>query len=174
MTQSRRNIEIKGRCADLDAARARAAELGAQDMGVFHQRDTFFRAPHARLKLRDLGDGRGEIISYRRRNAAEARASDYHVCPVEQPARLVEALEYALGSGGVVTKRRHLFLYRHTRIHLDEVEGLGTFLELETIVSEQSDREAEAELVATAAALGLKLEDSVPAPYVELLGIAPT
>jgi predicted adenylyl cyclase CyaB len=80
-----------------------------------------------------------------------------------------EALAYALGVTGVVTKTRHLFLHRATRIHLDDVEGLGAFVELETVMSGQSDRDGHAELEEIAAALGLRPDDRVAIPYVELL-----
>ncbi len=166
----RRNIEIKTRCADLAPARRKAEALGARDAGVLHQRDTFFRAAQgARLKLRDFGDGRAELISYRRPDTPQARSSEYFVCPVAEPAALAAALGHVLDTVGVVTKRRHLFLYRHTRIHLDDVEGLGSFIELETVLSGQSDAEAHAELQQVAVALGLRPEDAVAEPYVELL-----
>jgi predicted adenylyl cyclase CyaB len=100
---------------------------------------------------------------------AAARGSDFHVCPVAEAAALEAALTHALGAAGVVRKRRHLYLHRRTRIHLDEVEGLGTFVELETVVEEQPDAEAQAELEAIAAALGLRREDAQALPYVELL-----
>ena len=169
MQGPRRNIEVKCRCRDLAAARERAQALGATDAGVLHQDDTFFDAPQARLKLRDFGDGAAELISYRRDDTVQARASDFFVCPIADPSRLRATLAHALLTTGSVRKRRHLFLYRHTRIHLDDVEGLGTFVELETVVTEQSNDEAHAELRHVATALGLKPEDAVPHPYVELL-----
>ena len=169
MNGLRRNIEIKCRCADLALVRRRAEALGARDAGVLRQTDTFFEAAHARLKLRDFGDGTAELISYRRPDTPTARGSDFIVCPVSAPAALAEALAYALGVTGVVKKTRHLFLHRSTRIHLDEVDGLGTFVELETVMSGQSDQEGHAELDEIATALGLRAADRVPVPYVELL-----
>jgi predicted adenylyl cyclase CyaB len=68
-----------------------------------------------------------------------------------------------------VRKTRRLYLHRATRIHLDEVDGLGTFVELETVITDQSDREGQAELDEIATALGLRVEDRVAVPYVELL-----
>ena len=164
-----RNIEIKARCADLGLARQRAEALGARDAGVLRQRDTFFEAPHARLKLRDFGDGRAELIGYRRADVPDARGSDFLIARVEQPMELAATLGFALGTTGVVAKTRHLFLYRATRIHLDDVDGLGTFVELETVVTDQSDADAHAELTHVAAALRLSRDDLVPIPYVELL-----
>ncbi len=169
MTRTRRNIELKCRCSDLDAVRRRAERLGARDAGVLRQHDTFFSASHARLKLRDFGDGHAELISYIRPDLTEARGSDYLICPVAQPESLAAVLTHALGASGVVVKTRHLLLYRHTRIHLDDVAGLGTFVELETVLAEQSEADAQSELQDVAAALELRPEDSVPVPYVDLL-----
>ena len=166
-----RNIEIKARCRDLEAAAARAIALGARDAGVLQQRDTFFATTRGRLKLREFGDGRAELISYERPDVAAARASDYVIAPLEDPAaaRAVRAaLERALGVVRVVVKTRRLFLHASTRIHLDTVEGLGTFVELETVIGAQSDDEAHAELRALATALGIRDDDRVAVPYTEL------
>ena len=163
-----RNIEIKCRCADLEAVRKRAESLGARDAGVLVQVDTFFAAPEARLKLRDFGDGRAELISYRRADKPDARASDYVIVPVAAPDPLARALGMALGAIGIVRKRRHLFVYAHTRIHLDDVEGVGTFVELETVLTDIGDSEGHRELHEVAAALGLHPDDHVAQPYVEL------
>lgn len=164
-----RNVELKRRCPDLEAVRRAAVALGARDMGILRQRDTFFNAPGARLKLRDFGDGRAELISYRRPDTADARGSDYRICAVADPAALVGALSDALGVCGVVQKTRHLFLHGHTRIHLDAVEGLGTFVELETVLSGLSDSEGHLELQQVAAALALGPLEPVPRAYVDLL-----
>ena len=169
MQEPRRNIEVKCRSADLAEVRRRAEALGATDAGVLLQHDVFFDAPLGRLKLRDFGDGRAELISYRRPDSPEARGSDFFTYPVADPATLRVTLAHALETGGSVRKRRHLYLYRRTCIHLDDVEGLGQFVELETVMSGQPESEAHAELRHVAAALGLKAEDAIPQPYVELL-----
>lgn len=168
MAEPKRNIELKCRCADLGAILPRALALGAEDRGFLHQKDTFFRAPKARVKLREVGD-RAELISYRRSDAPEARGSDYVVAPVADPALMALLLEHGLGAGGVVRKVRHLLLYRHTRIHLDDVEGLGTFVELETVLLGIGEEEGRRELSEVASALGLRPEDAVARPYVDLL-----
>jgi predicted adenylyl cyclase CyaB len=162
-----RNIELKCRCAHLDAVRQRALTLGAEDRGMLVQRDTFFTAPYTRLKLRDFGDGRAELISYRRSDVADARASEYHIAPASP--QLAVVLADALGTTGIVEKRRHLWMWRHTRIHLDDVTGLGTFVELETVIRAQSEGQAHAELAHVADALALDRSQLVPIPYVELL-----
>ena len=164
-----RNWELKCRCGDLEAVRGRALALGARDVGVLEQTDTFFPAPEGRLKLREFGEGAGELIAYRRADGTEARGSDYLLCQVSEPERLREALAFALGTRVVVRKRRRLLLWRHTRIHLDDVEGLGSFVELETVMSGQTDAAARAELEEAAAALGLDACEPVSGAYVDLL-----
>jgi predicted adenylyl cyclase CyaB len=163
------NIELKCECPRPDAVLARALALGARDCGFLDQEDTFFPAPLGRLKLRDFGDGTGELIGYRRPDATEARASAYLISKTAEPSALKKVLAYALGEDGVVRKRRRLLLFRHTRIHLDEVEGLGSFLELETVISEQSEPEARAELAEVARALRLEGEKPVGPAYIDLL-----
>lgn len=170
MSVRRRNIEIKARCNDLTAIRAKAQSLGARDAGILRQRDTFFTAPHARLKLREFGDGRAELISYVRPDVPMARGSDYVIAPVDRPADLRAVLEHSLGIVCVVTKDRQLLLLHSTRIHLDEVEGLGSFVELETVMEGQSEDDAHSELRSIADALGIEEGALIAVPYVELLG----
>ena len=148
------------------------ARRGATPAGVLRQVDTFFRVPSGRLKLRDFGDGSGELISYRRADEACARRSDYRIIPTHDPAALAELLAHALGACGVVRKTRTLLLWRSTRIHLDEVEGLGRFVELETVLERLTEVAAAEEHRALASALGLRSEDVVPEAYVDLLARA--
>jgi predicted adenylyl cyclase CyaB len=164
-----KNIEAKYRCEDLDAVRAAAERLGARDAGLLAQTDVFFHAPDARLKLRYFGDGTGELIVYRRADAAEARGSEYQLYRTDDPAGLDAVLQHALGAAGTVRKRRRLLLHEHTRIHLDTVEGLGTFVELETVVTDQTEAEAHAELRRIAKALGLADATPESRAYVDLL-----
>jgi predicted adenylyl cyclase CyaB len=173
MGEPRRNVELKCRCRDLEGLRARALAAGAREAGVLDQRDTFFHGGRARLKLRELGAGRSELISYQRPDVTGPRTSAYRIAPVERPAELAAVLEQALGTAGVVVKRRRLLLLRNTRLHLDEVEGLGTFVELETVLSGQTEAEGERELGEIATALGLDEADRVAVPYVELLRLVP-
>lgn len=138
-------------------------------MGVLEQTDLFFHAPTARLKLRLFGDGTGELIAYRRPDLPGARGSDYEIYPTTEPGSLRRTLEAALELQGIVRKRRRLLLGRHTRIHLDEVDGLGNFVELETVLRDQSDADAHSELTEVATALGLSTLPAVPGAYLDLL-----
>jgi homotetrameric cytidine deaminase len=128
------NVEIKARDSDPQATAARCRALGAVDHGVLEQRDTYFAGRHGRLKLREERGSGAELIAYRRPDATEPAQSSFVRASATDPATLREALEGALGATVVVVKRRRLFVWENVRIHLDEVEGLGTFLELEALV----------------------------------------
>jgi predicted adenylyl cyclase CyaB len=165
-----RNLEVKARCGDLETVRERAERLGARSAGTLRQHDTFFAAPHARLKLRVADQGAAELIAYRRADAPSARESEYFVYSTADAPRLLAVLTRALGRAGVVEKRRRLYLYGHTRIHLDEVRGVGDFVELETVLAGQDEGDARAELETVVAALGLAPDDLVAGAYVDLGG----
>jgi len=127
------NLEIKARCADLVAARERAARIATEHLGVDEQTDTYFRVPHGRLKLRESSLSGGQLIPYLRPDERGPKRSDYQVIPVPDPTATRALFEAILGRHRVVKKRREIFLYENVRIHLDEVEGLGAFLELEAV-----------------------------------------
>jgi homotetrameric cytidine deaminase len=136
------NVELKARDRDPEATAARCVALGASDEGILTQRDTYFAARRGRLKLRADDRARGgELIAYRRPDEAEAARSTYVLAPVSAADELTEALDAALGTVVVVAKRRRLFLWEGVRIHLDEVEGLGTFIELEAVLLDAGDLE---------------------------------
>jgi predicted adenylyl cyclase CyaB len=170
VSDPRRNVELKCRCPDLEAVSRRAVALGARDAGVLVQRDTFFTGPRARLKLRVVEGATAELISYERPDVGEARTSRYRIARVERPEELSAVLAHALGACGEVRKRRRLYLVRSTRLHLDEVEGLGSFVELETVLAPgRSEEDGRAELAEIAAALGLEGAERIAVPYLELL-----
>ncbi|HEY2320504.1 MAG TPA: cytidine deaminase [Solirubrobacteraceae bacterium] len=138
------NLEIKAR--DLDPVRtgARCLALGAVDHGVLEQRDTYFAGRHGRLKLREERGSGAELIAYRRPDAAEPRESTFIRAAAADPRTLGEALDAAVGTTVVVVKRRRLLVWENVRIHLDDVEGLGTFIELEALVGPGLNEGAEA------------------------------
>jgi homotetrameric cytidine deaminase len=138
-----RNIELKARDPRPGRTLELALALGAQDRGEIAQRDTYFERTGGRLKLREQDPGETELIQYRRDDAEEARESEYRRVPVAEAAALREALDAALGTLVVVEKRRRLLLWEGVRIHLDEVEGLGSFVELEAVAAPGSGLVAE-------------------------------
>jgi adenylate cyclase class 2 len=136
----RRNIELKARCLDLPAARAAAEQLGARVSGMLEQLDTYFHCRHGRMKLRETaGAPTAELIWYDRSNEAKVRPSDYRLVSVPNPTELKAALNDALGVRGEVRKRRQLLMWHNVRIHLDDVEGLGSFVEFEAVIAGDDD-----------------------------------
>jgi homotetrameric cytidine deaminase len=148
VSEARRNVELKA--LDPDPARTleRALALGAEDHGVIVQRDTYFHVREGRLKLREEEPGGAHLIAYSRPDAAAVRVSSYRVVPVPDPDGLRAALADTDGVDVVVEKRRRLLLWETVRIHLDEVEGLGSFLELEAVAEPDSDLAREQRQVA--------------------------
>lgn len=138
----RRNIELKARDPDPDCSLQVSLEIGASDEGWLHQTDTYFRVPQGRLKLREEGPV-AQLIAYERANQAKARESQYRIVAVNDPGGLRDALSVVLGVLVVVEKSRRLLLWQGVRIHLDEVRGLGSFIEIEAVAESASDLSTE-------------------------------
>jgi len=138
----RRNIELKASDPDPDRSLQVSLEIGASDEGWLHQTDTYFRVPNGRLKLREEG-AIAQLISYERSDETVARESRYRLVPVSDPTGLKDALSDALDVLVVVEKYRHLLLWQGVRIHLDEVRGLGCFIEIEVVADPASDLSGE-------------------------------
>jgi adenylate cyclase class IV len=134
------NLELKARVSSLDALREDALRLGARPAGVLEQRDTYFRVPRGRLKLRESAGAPAELIFYEREETGGERWSRYERVPVAEAEGLKQVLALTGGILAVVEKKRTLFLFRNARIHCDDVTGLGSFLEFEIVgeVSEDS------------------------------------
>lgn len=128
------NVEWKARARDPERQRKLAEQLAEAPPELLEQVDTFFPVAHGRLKLRQLAPDRGELIAYERSDVAGPKQSTYSVVRIDQPQALADCLARALGVRGVVRKRRWLYRTSQTRIHLDEVEGLGVFLEVEVVL----------------------------------------
>jgi predicted adenylyl cyclase CyaB len=164
------NIEIKARVrGDLGRLRKRAAELATGAPTVMRQEDTFFQAPRGRLKLRVPDPGRAELIYYERADESGPRRSIYFVAPVGDAMALKRVLENSLGIRGVVRKKRELFLAADTRIHIDEVESLGHFLELEVMLSGGDEAAGRARCGELMRALGVDDADLVDRAYIDML-----
>lgn len=165
-----RNVEIKARSADLAAVEARARAIATSPPEDLAQDDTFFAVPRGRLKLREFADGTGQLIHYERPDATGPKTSDYVITPVAEPATLREALTRALGTVGRVRKQRRVYLVGRTRVHLDRVEGLGDFVELEVVLAEgepeAAGREEARRLLAT---LGVDEGALLEGAYLDLL-----
>jgi adenylate cyclase class IV len=193
------NLELKVRCLDgtaLQRIESLAASAGASYMHTLQQRDTYFPAEHAHLKLREWwrqseedrpateeeegppelqhsyekGAAGAVLISYVRPQKGGTTTSDYLIYRVDEPLMLRTLLSQALGVRAVVEKKRKIYQYGHTRIHLDEVQHLGAFVELETVINGAiSLGEATAEHSAVISLLELDRLPVVPYSYSDLL-----
>jgi homotetrameric cytidine deaminase len=162
------NVELKARLRDPAAALSRALALGAVDQGILTQRDTYFPAAAGRLKLREIEGAEAELIAYRRGDRLDGALSTYLRVPVG--AQLRPALEGALGTRVVVAKVRRLLLLENVRIHLDQVEGLGSFVEFEAVLGPGHTREGgEVMLIRLQHELGITDADRVAVGYADLL-----
>ncbi|MEE4637287.1 MAG: class IV adenylate cyclase, partial [Wenzhouxiangella sp.] len=134
-----RNVEIKAKVAEFAQLEARAQQVAEGSPEQIQQDDTFFHCPEGRLKLRDFGNGEAELIFYRRADEAGPKTSFYRITPTRDPEGLRETLALAYGELGRVVKRRTLYLAGRTRIHLDRVQDLGDFMELEVVLADGED-----------------------------------
>ncbi len=165
-----RNVEIKARVDSLAAIEHLAAALSGQEPVFIDQDDTFFACANGRLKLRAFADGSGELIFYQRADDSGPKESFYVISPTDAPDSLRQALTLAYGVAGRVKKHRTVFMAGRTRIHLDRVEDLGEFLELEVVLREGESAQAGMEEARTLmAGLGVAPEQLLSGAYLDLL-----
>ena len=165
-----RNVEIKARVPDLASIEARVRAIATAGPTDIAQDDTFYRSERGRLKLRRFADGRGELIHYHRADADGPKLSDYVIAPTTQPDKLHEALARSNGVLGRVIKHRRLYLVENTRVHLDRVEGLGEFVELEVVLrQDEAQQQGEATAQRLLRDLGIERSQLVAGAYFDLL-----
>jgi predicted adenylyl cyclase CyaB len=165
------NFELKARCADLVLARERAEAVATCWLGVDRQVDTYFRTARGRFKLRESSLSGAQLVPYLRPDAPLARRSEYVLIPVPEPERTKALLSELLGVHRVVRKVREIALYQNVRIHLDRVEGLGDFVELEAVWDGDPAGEAEQceKVIHLRKQLDIRDADLVAASYEGLL-----
>jgi predicted adenylyl cyclase CyaB len=164
------NIEIKAYARNFAEIRRRAEALSDDPARIVPQEDTFFNTPQGRLKLRVLSANNGQLIYYTRPNQEGPKRSDYRISLTNDPENLKQVLGLAYGIRGVVKKTRYLYMVGQTRVHLDDVEGLGHFMELEVVLREgQSDAEGQAIAEDLMTSLGVEGSDLIEGAYMDLL-----
>jgi predicted adenylyl cyclase CyaB len=163
------NLEAKFKLGDLEHARQQAAAIGYQYQATLIQRDTFFRIAAGKLKLREEASG-AWLIFYARENNRQLKLSSYEIVTVAEPEKSREMLTRALGTIATVRKTRILMMRNHVRLHLDRVEDLGDFGEIEAVLGEQGDPEASRPAVdELLRALDIKGDHLIEESYFELL-----
>jgi predicted adenylyl cyclase CyaB len=165
-----KNVEIKARVRDLDEFGARLKALKTGKARVVVQEDVFFSVPKGRLKLRILGPRSGELIHYFRSDAKGPKASEYEIVRTKEPKKMRTVLSGALDVRGIVKKTRLAVRVGQTRVHLDDVGGLGLFMELEVVLLPgQTVGKGRAIAKRLMKTLGVAEGDLVRGAYIDLL-----
>lgn len=173
MPDTARNIEIKAKISDWQKLYQLVIALSDTPEEILIQKDIFFPAQNGRLKLRIFQDDHGELIYYQRENTIKAKESSYIIAKTTEPLAMQAALSKALGVVGIVEKKRLLYKTGQTRIHLDQVAGLGNFLELEYVLSPREDIDIAKSLVADLMRyLEIASNDLVANAYIDMLLIS--
>ena len=176
-----KNLEFKGQFQSLDGLYPKLTDLNAIQHETVHQIDTYFHvtkvkdfpksgACEPRFKLREVnGWSEGWLIYYERPNQEGSRYSQYQLCEIADPGSLKGLLTVALGIKTIVKKQREIWMFNHTRIHLDTVTNLGQFVELETVFRGQTEAEAIDEHQHVKAVLHLDIVEPIAVSYSDLV-----
>jgi predicted adenylyl cyclase CyaB len=165
-----RNVEIKAHVLDTGRLRATVEAMSDMEVEVLSQQDVFFAVATGRLKLRIMGDGCGELIHYDRPDTSGSKVSHYLIAPTTAPEVLMTILSRVLPIVGTVRKQRLLYRVGQTRVHLDQVEDLGDFVELEVVLRpDQTEEEGVSIAEDLMSRLEIPREQVVPKAYIDLL-----
>ena len=166
----KRNIEIKARINDFQNVSRIVEDFADSRPTLLEHVDTYFHCRKGRLKLREFKNSQAELISYLRQDSSGFKISKYNRVIIENPVLLKESLALTLGIKGVVRKRRILYMVGQTRIHLDKIDGLGDFLEIEVVLNEnQLIDEGEKIAVELMKKLGVSKSDLIECSYIDLI-----
>lgn len=165
------NIEIKYKISDPGAVRERILSLKEAKFRFRHrQKDIYFNTSNGRLKIRLQEESQPCLIEYHRPDKSQSRISDYTLTPLEDYRKTRKELEAGRGILVEVQKWRELYLFRNVRIHLDEVNELGWFIEFESVISADCDEEDAAKnLKKVLTLLGDDLGEVQSTGYLDLL-----
>tara|TARA_X000001036_G_C20294070_1_gene649565 strand:+ start:83 stop:592 length:510 start_codon:yes stop_codon:yes gene_type:complete len=164
------NIEVKAKCRDVNRAEENLNSIGAGLAGTFQQKDTYYKSISGRLKLREISPDEGQVIHYERSDVAGPKRSDYEVASTSDPISMRSVLKNIFGILIEVEKTRQVWLWENVRIHLDDVKGLGNFVELEALTEEQGIVESQRRIETLMRALEIENNDLVEHSYSDLLG----
>ena len=138
------NLEIKALYNPLPETEDILNKLGAEFVSAETQTDTYFRVDNGRLKIRQIENGPSQLIQYFRNNTEGAKQCNYALVTLRDVNKISRMLKRVHGILVTVTKKRKIWIWRKVRIHLDEVENLGNYIEFEAMLSDE-DIEDEAE-----------------------------
>ena len=160
-------IEIKARVKSLDPIREKIESWGTKLQGTYLQTDTYFNTASDRLKMREVeGEPTAMLIYYDREDIPDPKQSDILIVETGEPETLKAILGRSIGVKVIVEKTREIYQHQGTQVHLDMVEGLGTFIEFERPITDlPEDRKV---LEALMDELNIKAEDLITVSYSDL------
>jgi predicted adenylyl cyclase CyaB len=169
-----RNVEIKARCQDPGPIRTYLSSQNADFIGTDNQRDTYFNVPAGRMKLRQ-GSIENALIHYRRNDQKGPKTSEVSLFPVTDGDKLASLLQAALGVRVVVDKVREIYFIGHVKFHIDSVQGLGSFIEIEAIddTDQKSLDELRADCEYYIKAFGISVSDLLTHSYSDMVAEVP-
>ena len=164
------NVEIKARCNNASSIRKYLLDNNADFKGVDEQTDTYFNVQHGRLKLRE-GNIENNLIFYERTNQTGPKNSHFNLVKVEDAKGLKEALQKSIGIKVVVQKRREIYYIANVKFHIDEVPGLGSFVEIEAgnVLADLSQQQLNEQCNFYINQFGIKEEDLMELSYSDML-----
>ena len=164
------NVEIKAKCTDAAFIRNYLLKAGADFKGVDEQTDTYFNVANGRLKLRE-GNIENNLIFYERSNQSGPKSSHFQLVKIEDANGLKEVLTKSNGIKVVVKKRREIYYIKNVKFHIDEVPGLGSFIEIEAgnILADLSSDQLKEQCSFYISQFGIKKEDMIESSYSDML-----
>ena len=162
-----RLIELKATLESLSNAREKLNIMNARKQGTYRQVDTYFNVQTGRLKLREIdGEPTSKLVYYDREDIPDLKESDIIILETDDPESLKAILQRSLGIKVTVTKLREIYHHQGTQIHLDLVEGLGTFIEFERPITDLPEDRRHLEGLMDS--LGVGQEDLLTGSYSDL------
>jgi len=166
-----KNIELKILVNNFKKIKFLLKRIEAENIGKIYQKDIYYYCKNRRLKIRNIDNKKYELISYIRPNKTNSKISTYEIFNINsKKIKLIKSLmEKKFTQRNIVEKKRDLWIWRNTRVHLDRVKELGYFMELETIVGNRHLEEAKAEFDNIFKLLDLKKYKKIANSYSDLL-----
>lgn len=172
-TSERTIVELKAKVDNLESMRSKLKALGAQHTGAFHHIDTYFMVPIGRLKLRQIGSEKTELIYYERANISKPKRSDVFVLEISENKTITALLKRILKVKVTVKKTREIYWYQKAQIHLDTVDSLGSYVEFErkTLNTHRETKRNAHLLEQLMETLGINPEDLEELSYSDLVSL---
>lgn len=166
-----RNVELKVSINNFDKITSLLRKIRAKHVNKQYQRDIYYYCGNGRLKVRNINNKKFELIFYQRPNRTGEKISNYQIFRIK-PKEInftTSVLDKKFGEQIIVEKNREVWIYKHTRIHIDEVFRLGNFLELETVIKNINTKKAEKEFKEVVKLLDLRKYKKHSKSYSDLL-----